>query len=126
MRMKLLFAVLICAVVGLGVGAIVKDVRLTRAAAEPAGTLAASHASKGVACGQCHETPNPQPVAMLKCVTCHDTKATAARTAKVTPNPHDNRHFGTEADCNSCHHQHKMSENLCVNCHPRGFNFKVP
>jgi hypothetical protein len=40
-------------------------------------------------------------------------------------NPHENRHYGTEADCNLCHHQHKKSENFCLPCHQR-FDFVVP
>ena len=85
------------------------------------------HAARGVKCAGCHEnTKKPQPVAMEKCLSCHgDTKALAAKTANVKPrNPHESRHYGTEADCNLCHHQHRKSENFCLDCHNR-FDFKV-
>lgn len=84
------------------------------------------HALKGVQCAQCHESGKPAAVSMTKCLTCHtDMKALAQKTANVQPtNPHDSRHYGTEADCNLCHHQHKMSENHCAECH--NFKFNVP
>lgn len=85
------------------------------------------HAGNGVTCAQCHGPSSKKAVvSMEKCLECHgDTKALAARTAKVKPtNPHENRHFGTEADCNRCHHEHVTSENLCLPCHR--FHFKVP
>jgi hypothetical protein len=85
------------------------------------------HGAKGITCQNCHvNVKKPQPVAMDKCVTCHDPKALAQKTANTRPaNPHNSRHHGTEADCNSCHHQHKASESLCADCHPT-FKFKVP
>jgi hypothetical protein len=55
------------------------------------------------------------------CLSCHgegDSKALAAKTAKVKPlNPHENRHYGTEADCGLCHRQHEKSVNFCLDCH---------
>ena len=86
------------------------------------------HAERGVTCVQCHgKAAKKAVVPMQWCVGCHgDTKDLAARTANVKPtNPHENRHFGTEADCNRCHHEHAASENLCLPCHLR-FGFKVP
>jgi hypothetical protein len=86
------------------------------------------HARMGVACGQCHENEQkPEPVSMEKCLNCHgETKKLAEKTANVKPrNPHENRHYGTEADCNKCHHQHRKSENFCLPCHQR-FDFVVP
>ena len=86
------------------------------------------HAASGIKCANCHgDTKQPQPVPMIKCLSCHgDTKALAQKTANVKPvNPHESRHYGTEADCNLCHHQHKKSENFCYDCHNR-FNFTVP
>jgi hypothetical protein len=85
------------------------------------------HAARGVKCVACHASAKkPQPVAMEKCLTCHgDTRALAEKTANVKPrNPHESRHYGTEADCNLCHHQHRKSENFCLDCHNR-FDFKV-
>jgi hypothetical protein len=85
------------------------------------------HAASGVKCADCHgNVKKPQPVAMEKCLTCHgDTTALAEKTANVKPrNPHESRHYGTEADCNLCHHQHRKSENFCLDCHNR-FDFKV-
>jgi len=85
------------------------------------------HAASGVKCADCHgSVKKPQAVPMEKCLSCHgDTRALAAKTANVKPvNPHESRHYGTEADCNLCHHQHKKSENFCLDCHNR-FDFKV-
>jgi hypothetical protein len=92
------------------------------------GDLGKLHASQGVDCAQCHENEkNPEPVGMEKCLSCHgETAKLAEKTANVKPhNPHENRHYGTEADCNLCHHQHKKSENFCLPCHAR-FGFAVP
>jgi hypothetical protein len=91
------------------------------------GDLGKLHAASGVKCAQCHENvKKPEGVSMEKCLTCHgDSKALAARTANAKPrNPHESRHYGTEADCNLCHHQHRKSENFCLQCHK--FNFQVP
>lgn len=87
------------------------------------------HATEGVGCVKCHTgTQRSQPVATATCVGCHEdgsTKALAAKTSKVTPtNPHDNRHYGTDADCNLCHRVHEKSVNYCLDCHGR-FDFKV-
>jgi hypothetical protein len=92
------------------------------------GDLGKLHARMGVECPQCHaNAKKPEPVPMEKCLSCHgDTQKLAAKTAKVKPrNPHENKHYGTEADCNLCHHQHKKSENFCLPCHQR-FDFVVP
>jgi hypothetical protein len=113
--------VVLAACMGLGMGAMAQSAKQSTAQA----SVTSKHASKGVACKQCHGAKTTEPVAMTKCVTCHSTKSVAQRTANVKPNPHDSRHFGTEADCNTCHHQHKPSQSLCADCHPR-FNFKVP
>jgi len=85
------------------------------------------HAAKGVSCADCHGEDNQrEAVPMIKCLACHDTKDVAKATAKLKPtNPHDNRHFSTETDCNYCHHQHQPSENFCTPCHLR-FEFDVP
>lgn len=83
------------------------------------------HALNGVTCAQCHGAGPKQAVEHYKCISCHDTKAVAEKTADLKPNnPHNSRHYGTEADCNLCHHQHKASVNKCAECHK--FNFQVP
>ncbi len=92
------------------------------------GELGKLHAGQGVECAQCHgKVKKPEPVSMEKCLSCHgETIKLAEKTANVKPhNPHENRHYGTEADCNLCHHQHKKSENFCLPCHQR-FDFVVP
>lgn len=125
MRKSLFFVlVLLGAAVGFGAGAMAQK---SKPAAAPAAVTLDKHGAKGVACQACHANPRkPAPVAMDKCVTCHEPKALAQKTAAVKPtNPHESRHFGLEADCNSCHHQHKPSESLCADCHP-SFKFKVP
>lgn len=85
------------------------------------------HAGMDVTCADCHgDDVQRQPVPMVKCLECHDTKDLAEKTAAVEPtNPHENRHYGTEADCNLCHHQHRKSENFCLPCHVR-FDLDVP
>ncbi len=85
------------------------------------------HASNGISCDDCHDYAGQrQAVPMIKCLDCHDTKALAEATADAAQtNPHENRHYGTEADCNYCHHQHHKSKNFCTPCHLR-FDFEVP
>lgn len=85
------------------------------------------HALKGIKCEQCHGTAKKkEAVEMAKCVTCHGATAKLAeKTANVKPhNPHQSPHYGTDADCNLCHHQHAKSENLCAQCHK--FDYVVP
>lgn len=92
------------------------------------GELGKLHASMDITCVQCHgKVKKPAPVSMETCLGCHgDTTKLAEKTANAKPlNPHENRHYGTEADCNLCHHQHKKSENFCLPCHQR-FDFVVP
>jgi len=85
------------------------------------------HALRGMKCEQCHgKVKKPEPVEMAKCLACHgETAKLAEKTANVKPhNPHQSPHYGTDADCNLCHHQHAKSENLCAQCHK--FDFVVP
>jgi len=85
------------------------------------------HAEKGIACADCHTNGGQRSaVPMITCLDCHDTSELADSTAESHPsNPHKNRHYSTEADCNLCHHQHKKSENFCLPCHGT-FDFVVP
>ena len=94
---------------------------------KPIGNLDEFHADNDVTCAGCHDGAEKKAaVEMSKCLECHDTTALAEKTAAVSPtNPHENRHYSTEADCNLCHHQHKPSENFCLPCHAR-FDFQVP
>jgi hypothetical protein len=85
------------------------------------------HTLRGIKCVQCHgKMKKPEPVEMSQCVSCHgETAKLAEKTANVKPqNPHQSPHYGTDADCNLCHHQHSKSENFCSQCH--SFNFIVP
>jgi len=96
---------------------------------KPDGALGKVHAAEGYKCTKCHTTAKKtDPVPQETCLACHgdgDSKKLAASTAKVKPvNPHENRHYGTEADCGLCHKQHQASVNYCADCHPR-FDFKV-
>ncbi len=86
-----------------------------------------THANAGVKCASCHgKAETREPVTMVKCIKCHDTKKLADKTKNVKPtNPHNNNHFGTEADCAKCHHVHEKSENYCGSCHLR-FDFVTP
>nr|WP_320133422.1 cytochrome c3 family protein [uncultured Holophaga sp.] len=89
--------------------------------------LATRHTAHGLDCATCHgKTKKPGAVDMEKCLECHDNQELATKTADLKPtNPHNTRHYGIWADCNLCHHEHKVSENHCLGCHPT-FNFKVP
>jgi hypothetical protein len=84
------------------------------------------HALRGIDCASCHgKVKKPKAVEMDKCTTCHDPAAMAQKTASTAhANPHDSKHWGTELDCNLCHHQHAKSEDYCAQCHR--FGFKVP
>ena len=85
------------------------------------------HTLRGIKCEQCHaKVKKPEEVEMAKCVACHgETVKLAEKTANVKPhNPHKSPHYGTDLDCNLCHHQHKKSENYCSQCHK--FDFIVP
>lgn len=93
------------------------------------GPLGKLHANEGIKCVKCHgKAKRTDPVPLETCLDCHgdgDSKAMAAKTAKVNPvNPHDTRHYGTEADCGLCHRQHQKSVNYCFDCHNR-FDFVV-
>jgi len=86
-----------------------------------------SHLLSRVKCAGCHgKAKKPQAVDMAKCVSCHGSTAKLAeKTADVKPeNPHKSPHYGTDLECNMCHHQHVKSENYCNQCH--SFAFKVP
>lgn len=93
------------------------------------GKMPASHFHQlsGVGCAQCHgNVKKPTEVAHEKCMACHDTTKLAEKTANVKPkNPHNSPHYGKDADCNLCHHQHGKSENYCAQCHEK-WEFKVP
>ena len=96
---------------------------------KPDGPLGKVHASEKVKCAKCHGTAKKtEPVSTDTCLGCHgdgDSKALAALTAKAKPmNPHENRHYGTEADCSLCHRVHEKSVNYCLDCHER-FDFKL-
>ena len=84
------------------------------------------HQLSGITCAKCHgKTKAPKEVKMKQCVVCHSTEKIVEKTAKVKPqNPHESPHYGTNLDCNVCHHQHAKSENFCSQCHK--FDFVVP
>jgi hypothetical protein len=93
-----------------------------------AGKLSLSHLHqlRGMPCTTCHVDPkDAEPAKAAVCLGCHSGEAIFAATAQVKPtNPHNSPHYGKEADCNLCHHQHEKSENYCSSCHK--FDFKVP
>lgn len=85
------------------------------------------HLLANITCEQCHKKVNePEMPTMDQCVVCHGSTAELAeKTKDVKPrNPHASPHYGTELDCNYCHHQHTKSENYCGRCHT--FGFKTP
>jgi hypothetical protein len=85
------------------------------------------HQLADVNCVKCHgKTEMPEALSMEQCVACHgSTVKLAEMTKDVKPkNPHASPHYGTDLDCNLCHHQHAKSENYCNQCHK--FDFKTP
>jgi len=85
------------------------------------------HMLADVNCVKCHgKTKKPEALTMEQCVACHGSTAKLAeKTKDVKPtNPHTSPHYGTDLDCNLCHHQHAKSENYCAQCHK--FDFKTP
>lgn len=85
------------------------------------------HQLAGVGCADCHgKTGKPTLVETAQCLSCHGSgDKVAALTARIKPqNPHQSVHYGTELDCNLCHHQHAKSENYCAECHR--YDYKVP
>ncbi len=93
------------------------------------GKLPGSHTHQliGVNCEKCHgKSKKQEALTMEKCVACHGSTAKLAeKTKNVKPsNPHTSPHYGTELDCNLCHHQHAKSENYCAQCHK--FAYKTP
>lgn len=109
---------------GLGLAGLLSTVLGAAPAKAP---LTSKHAGRDISCAQCHGGgAKKSAVPMRQCVSCHDPADLATRTAQVKPtNPHQNRHYGTQADCTRCHHEHRASENFCLPCHTR-FTFKVP
>jgi fumarate reductase flavoprotein subunit len=89
-------------------------------AAEPP-FLADKHKDAGLTCKSCHqENPPSKLVPTSVCLGCHggDYAKLAERTQKMAQNPHAS-HLGN-ANCESCHHAHKPSENYCAKCHSFG------
>ena len=84
------------------------------------------HQLAGTTCAKCHEDPTKaEDVGAERCKACHDVDKLAEATAQVKPqNPHVSKHWGKNADCNLCHHQHEKSEDYCATCH--SFKFVVP
>ena len=85
------------------------------------------HLLAGVNCEKCHgNTKKQEAPAMEQCVACHgSTDKLVEKTKEVKLlNPHTSPHYGTNLDCNLCHHQHVKSENYCAQCHD--FDFKAP
>jgi len=78
-----------------------------------------AHMLSGISCQKCHGAGGAvSKVGMKTCTACHGIEGLAKAPAKGTdrPNPH-NSHYGTDVDCNTCHHQHAKSEFFCAQCH---------
>jgi hypothetical protein len=85
------------------------------------------HLLADVTCEDCHEEMSePEETAMETCVACHGSPEELVETTKDTKptNPHTSPHYGTDLDCNLCHHQHAASEDYCAYCHD--YDFKTP
>lgn len=101
----------------------------TKDAMNLTGKMPGSHVHQlaGINCEKCHgKTKKPEALTMEQCVACHGSTAKLAeKTKDIKPsNPHTSPHYGTELDCNLCHHQHAKSENYCAQCHK--FDYKIP
>jgi len=100
-----------------------------KAALSLTGKLPGSHIHQmaSVNCAKCHgKSKKPEALTMEQCVACHgSTAALTEKTKDVKPtNPHTSPHYGSDLDCNLCHHQHAKSGNYCSECHK--FDFKTP
>jgi fumarate reductase flavoprotein subunit len=87
----------------------------------PPPLLLDKHTKADIECKACHGTTEPpKAVGMDVCISCHGAyEQLAEKTKKVAPNPHDS-HLG-EAECSTCHHIHKPSEDGCRACHEWGY-----
>ncbi len=81
--------------------------------------LSHTHMLSDVGCGECHDGDSPeQAVKTEKCRDCHgEPAALEALTKDLEYNPHVSPHYGNDMDCDMCHHLHKASENVCLECH---------
>ena len=80
--------------------------------------LAHLHLFRDVSCSDCHAEKPFARVGTDTCLGCHDSFETVVQnTASMEHNPHGSPHYGTEVDCDMCHHMHTKSENLCQQCH---------
>lgn len=95
--------------------------------------LAATHGSKNISCGACHQKqliPDDNETVLNKqCVACHGgyTKLASLTKAKLKNpniNPHAS-HLGPEIACTVCHQGHQESKPYCLNCHTN-FNMPIP
>ncbi|MCB2190587.1 MAG: cytochrome c3 family protein [Deltaproteobacteria bacterium] len=79
------------------------------------------HALEGVSCADCHGGGDRYAVESGKCLECHESGEAVAKLTvpkdKVHNNPHESPHYGTDLDCEMCHHAHAKSENYCSQCH---------
>ena len=67
-------------------------------------------------CTTCHSNESFKTPTKETCFQCHGSyEKIAARTAKMTPNPHSS-HRG-EKDCSACHSMHSKSRLECNDCH---------
>lgn len=76
---------------------------------------------KNLSCTSCHQTEVQTAPSSQTCLTCHESvDAVAQRTARLNErgiNPHDNYHYGKNADCLMCHREHRASYDACNECH---------
>ncbi len=98
------------------------------AKADDAPLLLDRHKAAGLTCASCHKEKPPRTKSPNKrCLDCHGgQEKLAAKTSKVTPNPHAPPHLaaGDVQACDDCHHIHQPSEVACADCH-HGFHFNV-
>lgn len=94
---------------------------LTAISAQAAGTPTLKDWHKNLACTSCHQMDASTPPSTESCLTCHESiDAVAKRTAYLNErgiNPHDNYHYGKNADCLMCHREHRASYDACNECH---------
>ena len=79
--------------------------------------VSSKHVAAGLKCSDCHETKTPESLKTEQCLSCHGSfEEVAEATKKLVPDPHNSPHYGSELDCDLCHHEHSKSENFCAQC----------
>ena len=89
------------------------------------------HEKLSLDCLACHEGQGNDPKEFEDpdeevCLSCHKSKEYLAQRLRfmdtLKANPHNSIHDGPTLYCDECHHSHKKSVNMCVECHQKEIN----